>query len=67
MEDTDDDHERIRTEVLRVFGSTDKADRWLAKPRKRFHGRSAEQLLGDEDGRELVLDELGRLEHGFFA
>lgn len=55
------------SEAERVFGSADKAHRWLTKPRTVFDGRSPAQLAFAPGGEQLVRETLARIEHGIFS
>lgn len=50
-----------------VFGSRDKALRWLRKPRKRFDRRSALELMASEIGGRLVEEALIQVDEGYAA
>lgn len=50
-----------------VFGSVDKFKIWMRTPLYVFHGETPLSLLDTSIGFEMVLDELGRIEHGIFA
>jgi len=47
-----------------VFGSREKFLYWLKSPCPAFGNRNPSSLLSSRFGSELVLDELGRIEHG---
>jgi putative toxin-antitoxin system antitoxin component (TIGR02293 family) len=47
-----------------VFGSRDKFVTWMKSDSPALGNRTPASLLGSRFGAELVLDELGRIEHG---
>lgn len=50
-----------------VFGNFAKGLSWLRAPTTSFGGASPISFVDTEPGAELVLDLLGRIEHGIFA
>jgi len=50
-----------------VFGDKQKFIDWLSQPSAAFGNRVPEKLLSSRIGTELVLDELGRIEHGIIV
>jgi putative toxin-antitoxin system antitoxin component (TIGR02293 family) len=50
--------------VVEVFGSSQKAQRWLETPIRSLNNRAPLEVLDSAAGRKLVLDTLGRIEHG---
>ncbi|MFC4862327.1 antitoxin Xre/MbcA/ParS toxin-binding domain-containing protein [Pseudomonas sp. MAHUQ-62] len=56
-------HALVVAELL--FGSRDKARRWLSKPKARFSGKSPLQLLTSSAGAGLVEELLTQLAEGF--
>ncbi len=50
-----------------VFGDIEKFRRWLDTPNFALGGLKPFELLKDSYGKELVLSELTRIEHGIFA
>lgn len=58
---------RVVSEADRVFGSTDKSDRWLRTPIKRMANQTPLELLRSEAGALLVNEILGQIDHGMFA
>jgi putative toxin-antitoxin system antitoxin component (TIGR02293 family) len=50
-----------------VFGSIDKFKIWIRTPSVVFKRQTPLSLLDTSVGFEMVLDELGRIEHGIFA
>jgi uncharacterized protein (DUF2384 family) len=61
--------EIIRLRATEVFGNAEKADVWLHRPRRIFHGRSPEQIVdsGDTNGMREVLKALIAIEFGTFS
>ena len=51
----------------KVFGNKDKFVSWLKAPSPALGNRSASSLLNSRFGIEIVLDELGRIEHGIIS
>jgi putative toxin-antitoxin system antitoxin component (TIGR02293 family) len=62
---------RLNPEVyarcIEVFGDEAKALRWLETPNFALGKQRPFELLGSEEGIQLVLDTLGRIEYGVFA
>jgi putative toxin-antitoxin system antitoxin component (TIGR02293 family) len=58
---------RIFDHTVRVFSDTTRAREWLNKPKRRFDGRSALEMLRTEIGGRAVEEMLGQIEHGMFA
>ncbi|MEO5909602.1 MAG: antitoxin Xre/MbcA/ParS toxin-binding domain-containing protein [Pelobium sp.] len=50
-----------------VFGSLDKFKQWMKMPSHLFKGQTPFSLLDSSIGFDLVLKELGRIEHGIFS
>lgn len=50
-----------------VFGSLDKFKQWMKMPSHVFKGQTPFSLLDSSIGFDLVLKELGRIEHGIFS
>jgi uncharacterized protein (DUF2384 family) len=50
-----------------VFGSMDKFKSWVKTPSIIFNGESPLSILDTSIGFDMVLSELGRIEHGIFA
>ena len=50
-----------------VFGSRDRFLSWLSQPSTALADRAPLELLGSRFGTELVMDELGRIEHGVYS
>jgi putative toxin-antitoxin system antitoxin component (TIGR02293 family) len=51
----------------RVFGNKEKLLLWMNHPNKALSGKMPMSLLSSKFGADVVLDELGRIEHGVFA
>lgn len=58
---------RLYTRGQEVFGSMDKFKQWMKTPSHVFRGETPVSLLDTSVGFDLVLRELGRMEHGIFA
>ncbi len=58
---------RLYTRGEEVFGSLDKFKLWMKTPSHAFKGETPVSLLDTSIGFDLVLRELGRMEHGIFA
>jgi putative toxin-antitoxin system antitoxin component (TIGR02293 family) len=58
---------RVVARARSVFGSLDKARRWLKRENRVLGGAAPVTLLGTDLGAESVGDELGRIEFGDFA
>ncbi len=50
-----------------VFGDKQRFISWMAQPSAALGNKIPEELLSSRIGTELVLDELGRIEHGIIA
>ncbi len=50
-----------------VFGDSDTFFRWLARPSRALSNQPPESLFDSIIGLDMVLDELGRIEHGVTA
>ncbi len=59
--------ERIVAHAVRVFGSAEKAHRWLRKPCRALDGAVPIDLLATETGAHLVEDELHAIDYGMFV
>jgi len=53
--------------AVECFGDLDKALEWLRTPNAALKGLAPVKIATDPEGRQAVLDELGRIEHGIFA
>ncbi len=58
---------RLYTRGEEVFGSMDKFKSWVKTPSIIFNGESPLSILDTSIGFDMVLSELGRIEHGIFA
>ena len=54
----------VTTRAMEVFGSREKALRWLKAPVRSLGDQSPLSLLDTQEGIERVKDVLGRVEHG---
>ncbi len=50
-----------------VFDTTDQFHAWLHSPSMVLGGQKPAELVKDSYGKEMVMDELNRIEHGIFA
>lgn len=59
------------TEVVakgsRVFEDRDRFLTWMNHPNKALNNKTPMSLLSSKFGTDMVLDELGRIEHGVFS
>jgi putative toxin-antitoxin system antitoxin component (TIGR02293 family) len=58
---------RIYDETVKVFGTTEKAIRWLTKPKHRFAERTPIQMLRTEIGSRMVEEMLVQIDEGMFV
>lgn len=58
---------RIIDRASEVFGGKDQGIQWLKLPNDSLGGHSPMSYLDTDVGAEIVLDTLGRIEHGVFA
>ena len=63
----EDDRQKVFDRANSIFKDTDKAMRWLNTPCLALGGQIPSLLLNDASGVELVLNMLGRIEHGVFV
>ncbi len=52
---------------IEVFGSSEKFYRWLNTPSYALNGLKPGDLVKDSYGKEMVMAELNKIEHGIFA
>jgi putative toxin-antitoxin system antitoxin component (TIGR02293 family) len=59
----------VRTfdQAVKVFGSPEKALRWLSKPKERFAQRTPLNMLRTDVGGRMVEELIGQIAEGFFA
>ena len=57
----------VATRGVEVFGNKDKFINWMNQPCKALANKTPLSLLNSRFGIAMVLDELGRIEHGIFA
>jgi putative toxin-antitoxin system antitoxin component (TIGR02293 family) len=50
-----------------VFGESERAWRWLRKPKRRFSGKTPVEMLATEAGARLVEEAIGQIDHGIFT
>ncbi|WP_412051337.1 antitoxin Xre/MbcA/ParS toxin-binding domain-containing protein [Hoeflea sp. Naph1] len=58
---------RLHHHAVRVFGSEEKAHRWLRKPCRALDGAIPLELMVSETGAHIVESELHAIDHGMFA
>ncbi|MEQ8481015.1 MAG: DUF2384 domain-containing protein [Hoeflea sp.] len=58
---------RIYEHGVRVFGSSEKTNRWLRKPCRALDNAVPIDLLASETGAHIVETELHAIDHGMFA
>jgi len=58
---------RIAEQAERVLGESEKAQRWLRKPKRELRGETPLAYLASEAGARVVEEMLFRIEHGIFA
>jgi putative toxin-antitoxin system antitoxin component (TIGR02293 family) len=58
---------RVLARAIEVFESRDAAKQWLQEPSMALGERKPIDLLATDIGTEVVLNELGKIDHGFFA
>jgi len=58
---------RIAKLAERVFGNSEKAHRWLRKPKQVLKGATPVQFLASEASARVVEGMLHRIQHGMFA
>lgn len=58
---------RLTTMAERAFHDSEKARRWLRKPKRRFEGRTPIEMLATESGARLVAEMILQFEHGMTA
>jgi len=59
--------QRIAVQAEHVFGSPEKAHRWLRKGKRELRGETPLAYLASEAGARTVEEMLFRIEHGIFA
>jgi putative toxin-antitoxin system antitoxin component (TIGR02293 family) len=58
---------RVAAQAEQVLGGREEAVNWLRRPNRSLGGRKPLDLVRTDAGAELVVDVLGRLEHGVFG
>lgn len=58
---------RIASMAEQVFGDSERAWRWLRKPKKHFDGKTPMEKLGTEAGARLVEEIVQQIDHGMLA
>jgi putative toxin-antitoxin system antitoxin component (TIGR02293 family) len=54
------------TKAVEIFGSKEEAELWLRRPAMALDGKRPVDLLRSPEGKSLVQELLGRLEHGVY-
>jgi putative toxin-antitoxin system antitoxin component (TIGR02293 family) len=58
---------RVAAQAEEVLGAREDAVKWLHRPSRSLGGHKPLELVRTDAGSELVVDVLGRLEHGVFG
>ena len=58
---------RITSMAEQVFGDSERAWRWLRKPKKHFDGMTPMEKLGTEAGARMVEEIVQQIDHGMLA
>ncbi len=58
---------RITSMAEQVFGDSERAWRWLRKPKRGFSGKSPMEMLATEAGARLVEELVEQIDHGMLA
>ena len=58
---------RITSMAEQVFGDSERAWRWLRKPKRTFDGKTPMEMLGTEVGARLVEEVVQQIDHGMLA
>ena len=58
---------RISAMAEQVFGESERAWRWLRKPKPRFDGKTPVEMLATEAGARLVEEMIVQIDYGLFA
>jgi putative toxin-antitoxin system antitoxin component (TIGR02293 family) len=58
---------RIASLAEQAFGDSDRAWRWMRKPKRRFEGRTPVELLATEAGARLVEEVISQIDDGMAA
>ena len=58
---------RVLARAIEVFESRDAAKQWLQEASTALGERKPIDLLATDIGTEVVLNELGKIDHGYFA
>lgn len=58
---------RITSMAEQVFGDSERAWRWLRKPKKYFDGKTPMEKLGTEAGARLIEEIVQQIDHGMLA
>ncbi len=57
-------YRKVHACAVEALGTSDKATKWLATPNRAIGGKAPEALLVTDNGVRMVLQLLGRIEHG---
>lgn len=57
---------KLTAQAETVFANTDKAQRWLSKPKKKLNGATPKEAMQDEFGAGLVEQMLKQIDSGYF-
>ncbi len=57
----------IEAKGIKVFDNRSNFMAWMNQPIKAFANKTPMSLLHSKHGVEMILDELGRIEHGIFS
>jgi putative toxin-antitoxin system antitoxin component (TIGR02293 family) len=58
---------RVTALAEEVFGESERAWRWLRKPKRNFDGKTPIEMLGSEAGARLVEETVQQIDNGIFA
>lgn len=62
-----EDMDLLMIKGAEVFGSLENFKRWFATPNIALGGLVPSDLVNSQNVLQMVMDELGRIEHGVFA
>ena len=58
---------RITSLAEQTFGESDRAWRWMRKPKRRFQGRTPIEMIATEAGARLVEEMISQIDDGIAA
>ena len=67
MNNIADKNHEVYKKAVEVFGGKEKALRWMEYPSAALGNIAPIKLIETSVGVQMLLDELGRIEHGIFA